>query len=63
MDQIIQPFWKEAYKNDSLTAFSMSPNATVKEFESLFHKKWNILESGCGEGQNVISGKTGISKY
>lgn len=53
MSKIDIPFWEEAYKTDTL-AFSAEPNASVREFEDLVDKKSNILEVGCGEGQNVI---------
>lgn len=48
------PFWEEAYRTDNVTAFSVKPNKTVIEYESLLDKNANILEVGCGEGQNVL---------
>ena len=48
------PFWEETYQNMDTITFSEKPNATIKEFEHLFDKDWNILEVGCGEGQNVL---------
>lgn len=48
------PFWEETYQNMDTITFSENPNATIKEFEHLFDKDWNILEVGCGEGQNVL---------
>ena len=48
------PFWEETYQNMDTITFSEQPNATIKEFEHLFDKDWNILEAGCGEGQNVL---------
>lgn len=48
------PFWEDAYKNDDAIAFSIEPNVTIKEFEHLFDKQSNVLEVGCGEGQNVL---------
>lgn len=48
------PFWEEAYQNDDAIAFSIEPNVTIKEFEHLFDKQSNILEVGCGEGQNIL---------
>ncbi len=48
------PFWEETYQNMDTITFSETPNATVKEIEHLFDKQWNVLEVGCGEGQNVI---------
>lgn len=48
------PFWEETYQNMDTITFSQEPNATIKEFEHLFDKDWNILEVGCGEGQNVL---------
>ena len=47
------PFWEEAYQRNDVMAFSAEPNNTVKEFEHLIDKQSNILEAGCGEGQNV----------
>ena len=54
MDNNLIPFWEKAYQDDTTNAFSASPNATLKEFEHLLHKNSNILEIGCGEGQNVL---------
>lgn len=48
------PFWEETYKADDVMAFSLEPNRTVKEFEHLLKEQSNILEAGCGEGQNVL---------
>lgn len=48
------PFWEETYQNMDTITFSEQPNGTIKEFEHLFDKDWNILEVGCGEGQNVL---------
>ena len=48
------PFWEEAYQRNDVMAFSAEPNNTVKEFEHLIDKQSNILEAGCGEGQNVL---------
>ena len=48
------PFWEELYKNDTLSAFGTQPNQSVKEYEPLFNKMWNILEVGCGDGKNSI---------
>jgi len=48
------PFWEEAYQNMDSIAFSDEPNSTIKEMEYLFNKEWNVLEVGCGEGQNVL---------
>lgn len=48
------PFWEEAYQRNDIMAFSAEPNKTVKEFEHLIDKQANILEAGCGEGQNVL---------
>lgn len=39
---------------DDVMTFSVEPNGTIKEFEHLLKKQSNILEVGCGEGQNVI---------
>lgn len=48
------PFWERAYQEDDVTAFSKEPNAAVTEFEHLLPKQANVLEAGCGEGQNAI---------
>lgn len=48
------PFWEEAYQDLDNITFSNEPNGTVKEFENLLHKESEILEVGCGEGQNVL---------
>lgn len=48
------PFWEEAYQNLDHITFSNEPNSTVKEFEKLLNKDSEILEVGCGEGQNVL---------
>lgn len=50
----MEPFWEENYKKDDIIAFSAEPNTTVKEYEPLMLKNGNILEIGCGEGQNVL---------
>lgn len=49
-----KPFWEESYKDDNVATFGTEPNQSVKEYEYLFDKKWNILEIGCGEGKNPI---------
>lgn len=54
MKERLIPFWEEAYQNMDTITFSDAPNATIKEMEHLFNKDWNILEVGCGEGQNVL---------
>lgn len=54
MVQEIIPFWEETYLKDDVMTFSMEPNGTIKEFEHLLKKQSNILEVGCGEGQNVL---------
>ena len=54
MDNNLIPFWEKAYQDDTTNAFSAAPNATLQEFEHLLHKNSNILEIGCGEGQNVL---------
>lgn len=48
------PFWEEAYQDKDGVTFSINPNPTIKEFEHLLQKESNILEVGCGEGQNAI---------
>ena len=54
MEKNAVPFWEEAYQRTDIMAFSAEPNKTVKEFEHLIDKQANILEAGCGEGQNVL---------
>ncbi len=54
MEQPPIPFWEETYRKDDIATFSMEPNRTVKEFEHHVGKWANILEVGCGEGQNVL---------
>lgn len=54
MDKTIVPFWEETYLKDNVMTFSVKPNKTIKEFEYLLKKQSNILEVGCGEGQNVL---------
>lgn len=48
------PFWEKAYREKDAVAFSSKPNATIKEFENLFHEHFHVLDVGCGEGQNAI---------
>lgn len=48
------PFWEEIYLNDDITAFTINPNKTLTKFEHLLNKNADILEAGCGEGQNVL---------
>lgn len=48
------PFWEVAYQNENVAAFSTEPNGTIKEFEHLFGRQSQIIEIGCGEGQNVL---------
>lgn len=54
MSKAAIPFWEEAYQDDNAVAFSIEPNATIKEFEHLLDKESRIIEAGCGEGQNVL---------
>lgn len=54
MSKELVPFWEEAYQSDDMSAFSVEPNITLKEFEHLLSKQSKILEVGCGEGQNVL---------
>ncbi len=54
MEQPPIPFWEETYQKDDITTFPVEPNRTVKEFEHYIGKWANILEVGCGEGQNVL---------
>ncbi len=48
------PFWEETYQKDNVMTFSIEPNRTIREFEYLLDRQSNILEVGCGEGQNVL---------
>lgn len=48
------PFWEDAYRTDNVSAFSAQPNKMLLEYESLLDKNADILEAGCGEGQNVL---------
>lgn len=48
------PFWEEIYRKDDVMTFSVEPNRTIREFEYLLKKQSNILEVGCGEGQNAL---------
>lgn len=48
------PFWEKTYQERDTITFSSEPNATIKEFEHLFCKNAQILEAGCGEGQNAL---------
>ena len=54
MSETLTPFWEAGYQNMENLTFSPAPNQTVTEFEPLFNKSWNILDVGCGEGQNAI---------
>ena len=54
MDKELIPFWEKTYQDKDIITFSIRPNPTVKEFEYLLNKQSNILEVGCGEGQNVL---------
>ena len=54
MNKTIIPFWEETYQKEDVMTFSVEPNRTVREFEHLIKKHSNILEVGCGEGQNVL---------
>ena len=54
MDERLIPFWEETYQKDNVMTFFTEPNRTIREFEYLLDKQSNILEVGCGEGQNVL---------
>ena len=54
MNERMIPFWEETYQNDNVMTFSIEPNRTIREFEYLLDRQSNILEVGCGEGQNVL---------
>lgn len=48
------PFWEKTYRVDNVMTFSAKPNKTLTEIEPLLDKNADILEVGCGEGQNVL---------
>lgn len=48
------PFWEKAYQEEDTITFSKEPNRTIIEFEHLISTQSNVLEAGCGEGQNAI---------
>lgn len=48
------PFWEKTYRVDNVMTFSAKPNKTLTEIEPLLNKNADILEVGCGEGQNVL---------
>lgn len=54
MHKDLTPFWEEAYQDENAVAFSLEPNATLKEFEHLLDKQSRIIDVGCGEGQNAF---------
>lgn len=54
MSKNLVPFWENAYQDENAIAFSLEPNATVKEFEHLLGKQSAIIDVGCGEGQNAF---------
>ncbi len=54
MSKDLVPFWENAYQQEDTITFSNKPNGTVTEFEHLIGSRSNILEVGCGEGQNAL---------
>ena len=54
IEKEIIPFWEKTYRQKDVFAFSSEPSATIKEFEHLFKKEFQMLEVGCGEAQNAI---------
>lgn len=54
MNKNLVPFWEKAYQEDDTIAFSSQPNITITEFEHLINTQSNVLDVGCGEGQNAI---------
>lgn len=54
MDKNLVPFWEKAYQEEDTITFSNEPNRTIIEFEYLISTRPNVLEAGCGEGQNAI---------
>ena len=49
-----KPFWEETYQNDNVSTFGVEPNQSIRDYEYLFGKTWDILEIGCGEGKNPL---------
>ena len=54
MSKDLVPFLEETYQNLNIDTFSINPNITIQECEHLFTEDSNIIEAGCGEGQNVL---------
>lgn len=54
MGKELVPFWEDTYRDNSVSTFAITPNPTVKEFEHLLNLHSQILEVGCGEGQNIL---------
>lgn len=54
MDKEFVPFWENAYKDENIVTFSSEPNVTIKEFEHLLSQQSQIIDIGCGEGQNAV---------
>lgn len=54
MSKDLVPFWEKAYQEYDTVTFSLEPNKTVTEFEHLISSQSNVLDAGCGEGQNAI---------
>lgn len=54
MEKDLVPFWEKAYQHEDIVAFSSEPNATIKEFEHLLSRQSQIIDIGCGEGQNAF---------
>lgn len=49
-----KPFWEETYENPEISTFGTEPNQTIVDFLDQFNQEGNVLEAGCGEGQNAI---------
>lgn len=48
------PFWEKTYRSDDVITFAINPNKALIEVERFLNKDAQILEAGCGEGQNVL---------
>ena len=49
-----KPFWEETYKYDDIFAFGPEPNVSLTETEKFLNVSDNIIDTGCGDGHNVL---------